>query len=497
MQNFGNILLYVGAGIAVALLFGLAVFIHEFGHYLAARCLGLRVDVFSIGFGPAIVKWRRNGIEYRVCWIPLGGYVALPQLDPSGMDKIQGGHASGDEGDGYLPAIPAWRRVLVALAGPLGNFVLAVALAWIIFLLPSGNSTGPDITVGDVKPGSAAADAGFATGDRIVDVNGTPVASWNDFVVECHLSGDLTNGVRVLVERGGDRIPLSAKVSQDDGLKTLRIDGLSRMARCIVGDFTADSPAARAGLAKGDVIAAVNGERLTSPSHMVALVSGAGEEPLELTVLRGGETLGIAVAPRYDQELGRHVIGIIFADPDAGSSPWLVYRNPWRQLKADAGSITRILRALFAPKAKGEAKRAANALGGPVMIFFLLWNQVMAGLANSLAFLRFLCVNLAILNLLPLPVLDGGHILFALWEIVTRRKPHPRFIEIVTNAFAILLIGLMILLVSRDVLNLHRVFKAHPPANAGAVPADGAEAVSSEGTESLPAENQPVDEPAQ
>ena len=457
-------LLGVGAGIVVALLFGLAVFIHEFGHYLAARRLGLRVDVFSIGFGPAIFKWRRKGIEYRVCWIPLGGYVALPQLDPSGMDKIQGDHSSGGESAPPLPDIPAWRRVLVALAGPFGNIVLAVALAWIIYVFPHGNVFGPDLVVGEVKPDSAAEAAGFKTGDQIVSVNGTAVASWNDFVVECHLSGDVTNGVRVQVSRDGAQAELVAMVSQDDDFKTLRIAGLSRMSQCVVGEVKDGWPAAEAGMEKGDLIVACNGETLTSPSHMVSLVSAAGETPVSLSVSRNGETIGLTMTPRTDPELGRAVVGIVFADPGAGRSPWLVYRNPWRQLKADAGSITRILRALLAPKAKGEAKRAAGALGGPVMIFFLLWNQVMAGLVNSLAFLRFLCVNLAILNLLPLPVLDGGHILFAFWEIVTHRKPHPRFIEIVTNAFAVLLIGLMALLVFRDVLSLHKIFKPRTPA---------------------------------
>ncbi len=465
MQNLVNWLLGIGAGIAVALLFGLAVFIHEFGHYLAARCLGLRVDVFSIGFGPAIFKWRRKDIEYRVCWIPLGGYVALPQLDPSGMDKIQGDHSGeGDKSSPPLPEISAWRRVLVALAGPFGNIVLAVALAWIIFILPQGKAFGPDLTVGEVKSESAAATAGFITGDQILAVNGTPVASWNDFVVECHLSGDVTNGVRVLVARENSQVELTAMVEPDEDFKTLRIVGLSRLQQCIVGGVKEDSAAEEAGMQKGDEIIACNGETLTSPSHMITLISAAGETPVTLSVMRGGEVLELMMTPRIDDELERAVIGILFADPNAGHSPWLVYRNPWRQLKADAGSITRILRALVAPKAKGEAKRAAGALGGPVMIFFLLWNQVMAGLVNSLAFLRFLCVNLAMINLLPLPVLDGGHILFAIWEIITRRKPHPRFIEIATNAFAVLLIGLMLLLVFRDVFSLRKIFKARTPA---------------------------------
>ncbi|MGI6495373.1 MAG: RIP metalloprotease RseP [Kiritimatiellia bacterium] len=468
-------LLKICAGIVVALLFGLAVFIHEFGHFLAARLLGLRVDVFSIGFGPAIWKWRRNGIEYRICWIPLGGYVALPQLDPEGMDKIQGGPAEAADA-APLPPIAPWRRIVVAFAGPFGNAVLAVALAWILYAMPHAYTAGPDTFVGDVVAGSPAAEAGFRPDDRILAVNGAPVAGWNDFAVECHLSGDVTNGVVVRVARDGRELDLPVPVAKDPESGILRIQGLSRKVACLVGQVGEASPAAGAGILPGDRIVACNGAVLGSPAHMIQCISAAGETPVTLAILRGGKTLSLTLTPRFDPELERPLIGILFADPDARRSPWLLYRDPWRQLRADAGSIARILRALVAPRAKGEAGRAASALGGPVMIFFLLWHQVMAGLANSLAFLRFLCVNLAILNLLPLPVLDGGHILFALWELVTRRKPGAKFVALLTNAFAILLIGLMLLLVFRDVLSLSRLFRPRAPSAATATSAIEAEA---------------------
>lgn len=453
----------------MALLFGLAVFIHEFGHYIAARLLGMKVDAFSIGFGPAIVKWRRKGIEYKIGCFPLGGYVALPQLDPAGMEKIQGG----DGPDDSLPPASAWRRVVVALAGPLGNLVLAVFLAWLIFLLPQGRMGGPDTIVGMVAEGSPAEAAGFLPGDKILAVNGTQVASWNDFAVECHLSGDVNAGVNVTVERAGSAVAIDAPVSASADFKTLQIEGLSRKIPCIVGQTLQDSSAAAAGVEPGDEITALDGTPLASPSHMIELVSKAGENQVTLSVKRGDRALELAMTPVFDAEAGRPLVGVVFADPDASRSPWLVYRNPWRQLKADAGSIARIFRALLAPRAKGEAGRAAEALGGPVMIFFMLWSQVMAGLVNSLAFLRFLCVNLAIINLLPLPVLDGGHIVFALWEMATRRKPNRRLVEYATNAFAILLLGLMVLLVFRDAVNLHRIFK--PRAEARQEATDAAE----------------------
>ena len=458
MESLLLFLFKVGAAVAVALLFGLAVFIHEFGHYLAARRLGLKVEVFSIGFGPAIWKWRRGGIEYRICWIPVGGYVALPQLDPSGMENIQGAPA-GDAGGTRerLPDIPAWRRMIVALAGPFGNLALAVALAWLLYFLPNVNVGGPDTVVGEVEEGSAAAEAGFLPDDQILAVNGTRVASWSDFLTECHLGGDPENGVQVAVSRQGAEIELSARVAKSKDL--LRIPGLNRKEACIVGAVIENSPAAEAGLKPGDILVAMDGAALSSQKQMAARVAAADGRPATFSIRRGTQEFDVSMTPRFNEEAGRALVGTVFADPDAHRSPWLVYRDPWRQLKADVGSIARIFRALLAPKAKGEAGRAAGGLSGPVVVFFLLWTQVMSGLVNALAFLRFLCVNLALLNLLPLPVLDGGHVLFALWEMATRRKPHPKFVSVVTNIFAFLLIGLMAVLVFRDILNLGRIFR--------------------------------------
>jgi regulator of sigma E protease len=473
-------LLKICAGIVVALLFGLAVFIHEFGHFLAARLLGLRVDVFSIGFGPAIWKWRRNGIEYRICWIPLGGYVALPQLDPEGMDKIQGGPAEAADA-APLPPIAPWRRIVVAFAGPFGNAVLAVALAWILYAMPHAYTAGPDTFVGDVVAGSPAAEAGFRPDDRILAVNGAPVAGWNDFAVECHLSGDVTNGVVVRVARDGRELDLPVPVAKDPESGILRIQGLSRKVACLVGQVGEASPAAGAGILPGDRIVACNGAVLGSPAHMIQCISAAGETPVTLAILRGGKTLSLTLTPRHEPRAGppadRHRVR-----RDGLRPPFAVAAVPaarWRQLRATTpeGRGARAARPAWrrAQKARPAAPPAAWAAPGDRRAALAPGDG--RGSNVALAFLRFLCVNLAlILNLLPLPVLDGGHILFALWELVTRRKPGAKFVALLTNAFAILLIGLMLLLVFRDVLSLSRLFRPRAPSAATATSAIEAEA---------------------
>lgn len=464
---FLDLLCKILAGAGVAVLFSLAIFVHELGHFLAARRLGLVVDAFSLGFGPAIWKRRIGGVEYRVGCIPVGGYVALPQIDPAGMAAIQGEHgpepAGGeDRGDGRavsrpLPDVAPWRRIVVSLAGPLGNVLLAVLLAWAIYLAPDTGLGGADTTVGYVATNSPAFAAGLRPGDRILAINRNRVANWNEFIIECHLSGDAVDGLAVEVQRGSERLTLRLPVARDEDGGFVTVPGVAPREICVVGAVVSNSPAARAGLQPGDRLLAIDGLPPAGPADVIARVAAHGERPLTLTLQRDGRLREVVVTPRHSPELDRPLIGIEFA-VTAYAPQWLQYRRPMRQIANDAKAVARVLRALLAPRARGEARRAVSGLSGPLAIVVLLWYQVRTGLIVALAFLRFLCVNLALINLLPLPVLDGGHILFALWEMAVRRKPHPQVVNWLANVFALLLIGLMVLLVYRDARSLHRLF---------------------------------------
>ena len=218
--------------------------------------------------------------------------------------------------------------------------------------------------------------------------------------------------------------------------------------------------AEKAGIKAGDEFVTLNGQSVGSTWHFIERMIENGPAPVKLAVLRGGKELSFTLTPRMDETLKRPLIGVSLDDPSEQVMSWMMYRNPWKQLKWDSLSVVRVLKALVSPRAKGERKAVAKNIGGPVTIVVGLYRSAKGSMWDGLGFLRMICMNLAILNLLPLPVLDGGHILFALYEILFRRKPHPKFVSAVTNMFAFLLIGLMLFLVFRDVVLQHKIIRA-------------------------------------
>ncbi|MBP5321157.1 MAG: RIP metalloprotease RseP [Kiritimatiellae bacterium] len=461
-----EVLISVLAWIGVAILFSLAVFIHEFGHFLAAKKLGFKVEAFSIGFGPAIVKKVIDGVEYRIGTIPFGGYVSLPQLDPSGMEKIQGKHDGTDgkkepqpEPEESLPDVSPWRRIVVSFAGPFGNVVLAVGLAFLIFAVP-GLKTGVIGTrLGYVGEDGNSWKAGLRPGDLVVAVNGKKVETWTDFQTECLLAGGEENvALSVLREEKALEIPVT--LSTNNELKLSMLDDVLPEMACAVQTVRPDSPAAAAGFEAGDLLLAVDGVQVRGTSQFQKKMAEAADRTVKVTVERGKRRLDLTVAPKFDAELNRPVIGVQLTDVIDSVKPWMMYKDPWSQLKWDAGSVVRVLKGLIRPKSKGERAAIAQNIGGPVSILSGLYRTVRGSVWDAFGFLRMICINLAILNLLPIPVLDGGHILFALYELITRRKPNPRVIAILVNTCAVLLLGLMALLVYRDIARQVKVNRA-------------------------------------
>lgn len=586
VQNVADIVVLV-------LLFGLTIFVHELGHFLVALRFGMVVEVFSLGFGPAIWKKKIRGITYKIGWIPVGGYVALPQLDPTGMATVQGsGEKEGSEGEKtekkaeppkeYPPTRPLY-KVCVAVAGAAGNIVLALILALVVYLNPNSVTDEGSTVLASVSTNSAAYAAGVRPGDEVLAVNGNKVRSFYEFMIECHLACGKTNQVDLLVKSTNGVSTVKLPAVQDD-LGIPKVQGLEPSSLCLVHTIITDSPAYKAGIRTNDVIRNVDGVAVQSSQHFIRLLAGRAGQELPVTVQRGSSSLQLTLRPSTNREYAKIFAQQLRTGKDTGSIPlslqgslcvvdavtkgspaekagikesdivknvagvrienhlqfsevvtnylnreipivlerdgveisvtvmplmgmvdgkpvkpmvgiapgadllgripgyeystgmgvgynspvWMQFKNPFRQLKGDAEMIIRVLAGLLNPK---EAGQAARGLGGPLSIFVTLWLSIQVSWLNGAGFLRFLNVNLAILNMLPLPVLDGGHVVFAMWEAVTRRKPNPKFINILVNIFASLLIALFVLLIFRDTRFIRKIFFSKSSADVQYVPA--------------------------
>ncbi len=449
--------LWVGSIVLALLLLSLAIFIHELGHFLVARWLGLRADIFSIGFGPALWKRTIRGTEVRLSAIPFGGYVALPQLDPDAMSSIQGGKGEGAETP--LQPAPPWKRILVAAAGPFGNVVLAVVCAVLIFCFAPAEATGASTEIGHVDQKSGAWEAGLRAKDSIQAVNGRAVHSWTEFLTECLISGGSNDVVQLTLERAGETVQVEARLDTpmmgDEGMYTIGgiLPGPIHLG---VGAVIPGSPAEEAGLKAGEIIETVDGEPFTQFAQIRK--RKGPEDVITLTVRSTPEEAvrTVRIAPRLMGEAGeeRYMLGFEMAAFRPGQFSWMAERGILAQLRSDAASVLRVLESLTVPKHEGERGRIAKGLGGPLMIVGVLTQVAQASLWACLGFLRLICINLAILNLLPLPVLDGGHILFALYALITRRELSSRIIGWLTNIFLVLLVGVMIWFLYSDTVRM-------------------------------------------
>ncbi len=427
--------------IVVMLLFGLTIFIHELGHFLVARYYGMKIDAFAIGFGPAIWSKKKDGVLYKVGIIPFGGYVALPQMDP----QIEENYESEDGQP--LPDVAPWKKIPVALAGAVGNIILAFLVAWIIFFIgkPSQPSERNTI-VGFVMEESEEFRQGIRPGDRIITVNGSTVGNWQDILVEAALS----ETVHLTVEREDGTVFEATIDTTDDHMGLRSVWGIAGISYAEVLQLIPDSPAERAGLQAGDRVLEINEQPIFSPTHLSKIVSELGGQTVPITVRRDGEHLTFPVTPEHDDEMDRAMIGIRF-NPWAVDYDAVIHPRPTELIREFSTLIFRVLGALVTPSTSGMA---ASALAGPVFILKSLWDMVQNSFAMALWFTCLLNVNLAILNLMPIPVLDGGHIVFSLYEVITRRRINAKFKTALMTACWFLLIFAMLYLSFRDVTRL-------------------------------------------
>ncbi len=442
----------------VLALFSLTIFVHEFGHFWVARRAGMVVKTFSIGFGPAIWRRRIRGVEWRVGAIPFGGYVALPQMDVEGSR----GEEEGDEPSPPPPPIsPGW-RLAVALAGAMFNLLLAYAIGWVIFLRAGPAASGREPVVGYVETNSPAWQAGLRLGDRILRANGHRVRTWDDVVVNAALADE----VELEIERsGGERVQVRIP-TQADPSGARYIQGVAKSVPCLVIGVVPGSPAEAAGIQRRDLIVELDGRPVLGVEHFIESLQEYRDRTVTLTVLRGRERHTVEVRPVWNESYSRAVVGVQMNTFDLSM-------KPAQQIRAWAAPVFRLLKA-FGTRA--ERGRAARSVGGPVEIFRMYWMAAQTSWLLALWLTGMLNVNLAILNLLPIPVLDGGHAVWSLFEILFRRPMPARVVAWAHRAFALALIVLFTWITVRDVRRWASATRARPAeaeatTNAPGVPA--------------------------
>jgi regulator of sigma E protease len=414
---------------AVLFLFGAAIFFHELGHYWVALKLGMKVEEFAIGMGPKICSWKRNGIVYSIRWIPAGGFVKLPQMITS---EALEGHS-----ETQVPPAPPLHKILVAVAGPLMNVIFAFVIATVIYGVGLPTLVDPPI-IGEVATNSPEAHMGIKEGDRIVMVNHQPIQSWQDIVFATVTAQ--TNVMPVVISREKETNTYYLTAQPTPLGKLLNLDSLEHP---VIGSVDPDLPAAKVDLKRGDTILAVNGISTPSRERMIEVVSNSVGAPCKITYLRKGEKRTTTVTPIYDPGTKQVRVGIVF-------SPGVYevkHPTPWDQVKDVTQKTFGTISALIHSKKTGVK---VKDLSGPVGIISILAAEVYQDYRLALSFLVLLNINLAIINLLPIPVLDGGHITMSIVEKIRRRPLSQKFVEYVTTGFALLLIGFMLYVTAAD-----------------------------------------------
>src|SRR5438552_935079 len=437
----------------VLLLFNLLIVVHELGHFLAARWRGLYIEKFGVWFGKPIWKKRVNGVQYSLGSLPFGGFVALPQLAP--MDIIEG---KADLDRAKLPKISALDKIIVAVAGPVFSLFLALFFAGIVWAVGHPVSEGDSTTVvGYVMAGSPAEKAGVQPGDKILSVDGKPVRRFMG--MSDSISWDV-------VRSEGDKI--AVKFQRDGKVQTVWVEPYKAETRGwrrksvrqlliypsetpIIEKVEPKSPAAAAGLRPGEIIRGFNQTPIYNPIALLEYISKHPNDELVLHVERAGSRLDVRVKPTLLPTDGekRPRIGIQW---DTTGIVSIQHPNPIEQVYNSVTSTLKTIGAVASPKSDVKLQH----LSGPVGIWniYLRLFEAEGGWKLALWFSVILNVNLALLNMLPIPVLDGGHIVLALIESVRRKLVNMRVLEVVQSSCAVVIIGYMLYITFFDVQDL-------------------------------------------
>jgi regulator of sigma E protease len=449
-------LLQTIAAFVIAL--GALVIVHEYGHYLVARLCGVKVLRFSIGFGLPLWKRRfgRDQTEWVVAAVPLGGYVKM-------LDEREG-EVAPQELDRAFNRKNVWRRFAVVIAGPIANFLFAILLYWLLFM--HGVQEARPV-VAAPQPGTPAASAGFESGETIRAINGEPVASWQE--VRWHMLQLALERQQVKVEvinrnnqlnwRTLDLSPFDAEQLEGDALTLIGLKLYRPEISPVIGQIVSGSVAEQAGLQPGDRILSANGKSIASWDALVEMVRTHPGLELRLTYQRGGERRELALFPQTVQQNGSTVgrIGAA-AKLDQQAMEQLVTVVRYGAATALAKAVEKTWdTSVFSLRMLGRmliGQVSWKNLSGPVTIADYAGQSAQLGLVSYLSFLALISISLGVLNLLPIPLLDGGHLMYYTVEIFKGSPVSDRMMEIGQKLGLTLLLVLMAFAFYNDINRL-------------------------------------------
>ena len=458
--------------LGVALVLGVMILVHEWGHFIAARLFGVRVDVFSIGFGPRLFGWKRGATDYRVSALPLGGYVRMAGQDPSEIDSANSTSIPGAEKDNkevtYAPYPqlrgtgaadelmnkPRWQRAIISFAGPLVNLIFPILLLTVYFVaigIPYPAYQDKPVQITTLPANSPTAAAGVHAGDRIIALDGEKNPDWEQ--AEKVLTRLTPNSkLSMEIEQDGSQRSVNVPVEQKDLEQPERLLGFAPI-RPVLEDVAPGYPAQRAGLKENDLISAVDGQKIQWWGEFTEKIRGSNGKPVALDVDRKGQPLHLVVTPQSaSNERGETVyqIGVQVHDETAykrvsfGEGARYAGLVTVEKIRETAGIVGKLF----------SGRVSLKQLQGPVGISRAAGQAAKKGPLAIISLMVLISVNLGILNLLPIPILDGGHILLLGIEGLLRRDMSLAFKERFVQVGLVFLLVVFAIVMYNDVVRL-------------------------------------------
>ena len=435
--------------VAAILLLGPLIAIHEFGHYIVARKLGVKVLVYSIGFGPTLLKWtsKKSGIQYQLSALPFGGYVKM-------LDEREGNVAEQDLPKAFNRQHP-WKRIAIVAAGPLINLAFAVVLFWILFL-PSQEQL--NTRVGKVLPNTPAATVQMNVGDKITAVDGTPVTTWEKLNFALVDRVGETGSIEVQADRNGQiqtfKLPIQnfLKDQSQSALDSLGFMPYRPPIAAIATKLSADGAAIRQGMKEGDKIIAIDGVKMNDWFDVVQTVQAAPEKLLKIDVLRQNQLVHLQIMPQAKRDNMGNVSGVLGVQSIPGKITIPAeYKQTIQYSPTEAfvmavdktGQISGMILNSIVKMVRGLI--GLDNLSGPITNAKVAGQSAEMGWQTFISFMALMSVSLGILNLLPIPMLDGGHLVYYFIELI-RGKPVSEQIQLVGLKIGMVLLGSMMLL---------------------------------------------------